>query len=145
MLKLFKISTIITILFINYGAMAAEQSLEALSVWKNQSGSTFTINSINPTTGQLSGVYINNASGYSCAGTPYAATGYAYNNIISWSVLWSNAYENCQSITGWTGYVNSSGAIKTVWELVYNNQISTGNDVFNYVSQVTTKGFKKVN
>ena len=141
MLRFIKLSSIIAVLFLSHAAMAGENALRAGSVWKNQSGSTITFTSVDPASGQLSGIYINNAQGYSCQGTPYPVTGYIYETLLSWSVRWSNATEDCKSITGWTGYFDSaSGTIKTDWMLVYKNTISDGKDVFKPVSLLKTQG-----
>ena len=113
---------IIPFLLVGQSAFADEQALQSLSVWQNQNGSTLTIDSVDPATGQMTGSYINNASGYSCQGTPYPITGYVYDNHIGWVVRWSNASEDCQAITSWTGYY-ASEVITTDWNLVYGTQI----------------------
>ena len=141
MLRFIKLFSIIAVLFLSHAAMAGKNTLTAGSVWINQSGSTITFTSVDPTNGQLSGFYINNAKGYSCQGTPYQVTGYTYGTLISWSVLWKNLHQNCQSITAWTGYLDSaSGMIITDWKLVFNNKISDGKDKFSRVPQLKTKG-----
>ena len=141
MLRFIKLFSIIAVLFLSHAAMAGKNTLTAGSVWINQSGSTITFTSVDPTNGQLSGFYINNAKGYSCQGIPYQVTGYTYGTLISWSVNWRNAYQDCQSMTGWTGFYDpSSGTFKTSWNLVFNNKISDGNDVFKPVSLLKTQG-----
>lgn len=112
--------------------------------WTNQGGSTMTLefdcsgSQIGVCT--LSGAYINNASGFRCQGTPYPLTGVYYINTqtISWSVAWSNAYEDCASVTGWTGYIGLSSnplQIVTNWNLAFSTgrsgrQILQGQDTF---------------
>ncbi|MXN63414.1 hypothetical protein GR183_00725 [Stappia sp. GBMRC 2046] len=122
-------------------AMADGASLTALSVWENQRGSKLTIETIDPTTGVLTGNYINNAAGYGCIGSPYRVVGYVYGNLIGWSVRWSNAHEDCQSITSWTGYYQN-GTITTQWELVYGTQINDGADMFTSVAKRELQGLK---
>lgn len=115
--------------------------LKGATTWVNQSGSIMTI-SVN-SKGAVSGQYINRAAGTKCQGTPYKISGWALNNFISFSVRWDNAHENCNSITGWTGYAtaDSSGKIniKTKWNLVYQSasgsQIQPGEDTFQSVSK----------
>ena len=119
-------------------ASATDLAGQAVSVWQNQSGSTFSINAIDPTSGQLTGTYINRASGTGCQNTPFAATGYILNNVISWSVRWSNNYANCNSVTGWSGYY-ANGEITTDWNLAYSSGpgIQQGSDTFKQVKQKT--------
>lgn len=120
---------------------AEESSLTALSVWENQRGSKLTIQTIDPASGLLTGNYINNAAGYGCIGSPYPVVGYVYGNVISWSVRWSNAQQDCQSITAWTGYYQN-GKISTEWELVYGDQIGGGSDTFSRVVKTEIKSLK---
>lgn len=114
---------------------AAADGLDALSSWVNQDGSVFTITSIG-SDGSISGTYVNNASGYSCQGTPYAVNGWAFGSVITFSVLWDNATQNCNSLTGWTGYVANS-TITTNWNIAVSGQqtIYTGRDVFKYLAK----------
>lgn len=110
-------------------AMSPEIKLVAgASNWVNQSGSVaqfvFTPSPTQPQTYEVSGNYINNAQGTGCKGTPYPLSGayYSGNQIISFSVVWSNASANCQSATGWTGYFDFSGSqavLKTDWNLAF--------------------------
>ena len=107
------------------------------------SGSTLAIEAIDPTTGQMTGRYTNNASGYSCQGTAYPVIGYIYNDLIGWAVRWSNTHEDCKSITDWTGYYDSgTRTITTKWNLVYGTKISPGSDTFRQVPQRTSQGLK---
>ncbi len=126
-----------TLAFFSYTAQSEESQLAGLSAWQNQYGSTFTINTISPT-GELTGSYVNRAPNTGCQNIAYDAVGYVYANLISWSVNWNNAQANCMSITGWTGFY-ANGAITTDWNLVYNNQIQQGKDVF---KQIAAKSFK---
>ena len=102
---------------------------DSATYWTNQGGSTMTLvfNCDGNQVGvcQLSGTYVNNESGFKCQGTPYPLTGVYYINTqtISWSVAWSNSYEDCASVTGWTGYISLSTSplqIVTDWNLAYS-------------------------
>ena len=123
-------------------AMAVPEVLtNASNTWKNQSGSTMTISfnaASQPGVYTVTGSYINNASGFGCQGTSYPLNGvfYAGNSTIAFSVAWSNAYADCASVTGWTGYYSpADGAIHTDWNLSYQNGsgqmvIQSGSDQF---------------
>jgi hypothetical protein len=93
----------------------------------------------------VSGVYVNNASGFLCKGTAYPLNGiyYANTQTISFSVAWSNANEDCQSVTGWTGYIKFSQSPLTMytnWNLAFSGiggqQIEPGKDIFTMNSVV---------
>ncbi|MEM8638721.1 MAG: avidin/streptavidin family protein [Cyanobacteria bacterium P01_G01_bin.54] len=117
--------------------------------WINQGGSKMTLVLANcgvsqPIVCQASGTYVNNEPGYKCQGSPYPLTGVYYINTqtISWSVAWSNGHDDCQSVTGWTGYLgsNSSGQLQflTDWNLAYatsggGRTIQQGKDTFTKV------------
>lgn len=107
--------------------------LQALSAWTNQSGSTLFIDSISAN-GQLTGTYVNRAPGYQCQNSPYPVTGWVYGTAITFTTIWKNSSESCNSITAWTGFYYQ-GQIKTLWQLVINgstntNQIIQGEDTF---------------
>lgn len=133
-----------------------KSAVAAATSWKNQSGSTmsldFTQDPSNPNIGIVTGSYINNAAGYACQGTPYPVTGRYYTNnlTISFNVIWSNAYANCQSVTGWTGYFAYTGSqwqIITNWNLAYETgggqmTISSGADTFTMTGTTTHKSLK---
>ncbi|MFP6756808.1 MAG: avidin/streptavidin family protein [Alphaproteobacteria bacterium] len=119
--------------------------------WTNQSGSvaslTFTASS-QPGTYVMSGYYVNNVAGYGCQGTPYPLSGIYYVNTqtISFSVAWSNSSEDCQSVTGWTGYFDVSQSPMTMttnWNLAYSTgsgqAIAQGKDVFTNTAVVTSE------
>lgn len=128
----------------------------AATSWKNQSGSTmsldFAVDPSNPNIGIVTGSYINNAAGYACQGTPYPVTGRYYTNnlAISFNAVWSNAYANCQSVTGWTGYfayTSSGWQIVTNWNLAYETgsgqmTIASGADTFTMTGTTTYKSLK---
>ncbi|MEM9554563.1 MAG: avidin/streptavidin family protein [Acidobacteriota bacterium] len=123
-----------------------EMVSDASTHWKNQSGSTMDLefsncsNTAQPNVCSLSGTYVNNAAGYKCQGTPYPLVGSYYINTqtLSWTVAWSNAHEDCASVTGWTGYIDLSSSplrIVTKWNLAYSTggsgrAIMPGEDVF---------------
>jgi len=98
--------------------------------WTNQSGSvaslTFTASS-QPGTYVMSGYYVN-------------------TQTISFSVAWSNSSEDCQSVTGWTGYFDVSQSPMTMttnWNLAYSTgsgqAIAQGKDVFTNTAVVTSE------
>lgn len=138
------------IIFVPQIAIADGQNIEANSSlltsttsWTNQRGSvanfTFTQSPTQPDTYVVTGTYVNNAAGYNCKGTPYPLTGFYYapTNVISFSVAWSNATEDCRSITGWTGYLDYSvnpPQLSTDWNLAFSGsagqQIQQGKDTF---------------
>ncbi len=131
---------------------------EAASTWRNQDGSTmaltFTADPSNPGVYFLSGSYINNAAGYACQGTPYPLTGRYYANTLtaSFNVVWSNAYADCQSVTGWTGYFSAGASawqFTTDWNLAYqdasgNMKIESGSDRFTQTNTASYLSLKTV-
>nr|7OUQ_A Chain A, wilavidin [Gammaproteobacteria bacterium]7OUQ_B Chain B, wilavidin [Gammaproteobacteria bacterium]7OUR_A Chain A, wilavidin [Gammaproteobacteria bacterium]7OUR_B Chain B, wilavidin [Gammaproteobacteria bacterium]7OUR_C Chain C, wilavidin [Gammaproteobacteria bacterium]7OUR_D Chain D, wilavidin [Gammaproteobacteria bacterium]7OUR_E Chain E, wilavidin [Gammaproteobacteria bacterium]7OUR_F Chain F, wilavidin [Gammaproteobacteria bacterium] len=124
---------------------ATQGGVQALSAWTNQSGSTLYIQSVDPS-GSLSGYYINRAAGYGCQNTPYPVTGWVYGTAITFTVLWENATESCNSITAWTGFYYQ-GQITTLWQLVINGSTSTGQiisgeDIFKPSQQKKSKTLK---
>jgi len=114
--------------------------------FSNQLGSTmsltFTQSNTQAGVWTLSGQYVNNAPNTNCRGTPYPVQGVYFPNTsvstMSFSVAWTNSYENCNSVTGWTGYLSVVGGghlqINTDWNLAYQSStggaISSGADVF---------------
>lgn len=116
------------------------QTIPVNSVWRNQSGSSMQITG--NTNGELTGSYVNNAPGYQCKGSPYPVVGWnmAGTNTITFTVMWENSYENCQSLTAWTGFISQDGqTITTLWQLVVNgttstSQIYSGADTFTRIA-----------
>lgn len=101
--------------------------------WVNQSGSVLLISM--PAGGMFTGTYINNAAGTGCLGGSFPLTGRTTGSHMAWSVAWTNATANCNSVTAWAGNFNSStGVLTTKWSLAYTSQgggiIETGSDVF---------------
>ena len=112
---------------------ANKPSVQALSAWTNQSGSTLYIDAVSPN-GQIIGHYINRAQGYNCQNISYPVTGWIYGTAITFTTIWRSTTESCNSITSWTGFYYN-GQISTLWQLVINgstntNQILQGSDVF---------------
>jgi len=66
------------------GYANASDSLQALSAWTNQSGSTLYIDSVS-NDGQITGTYINRAQGYGCQNISYAVTGWVYGTAITFT------------------------------------------------------------
>lgn len=127
---------------------ATSSPLTAASAWTNQRGSTLYIENVAPN-GQLSGYYVNRASGYGCQNTPYPVTGWVLGTAITFTVRWQNSVANCNSITAWTGFYNrSTSSIDTLWQLVVNGstsvrQILHGGDTFKRTTQESMKSLKK--
>lgn len=124
-----------------HSATELEAMLASGSTWTNQSGSVATLSfSSSSQSGvyTVTGTYVNNAAGYPCQGTPYPLSGVYYtgNQTISFSVAWSNSSQDCQSVTGWTGYFlyNSGWSITTDWNLAQCSHsgptIIQGQDIF---------------
>lgn len=135
-------------------ARAAMLSGDATS-WRNTEGSTMTLSFTEYGSAgiySLSGSYINNAPGFACQGTSYPITGWYYANtqVLSFNVVWTNATEDCQSVTGWTGYIGfpSSGPTMTTdWNLAYatsstGRAIDSGSDTFTMGSLILRDSLK---
>ena len=121
---------------------AQAQNLSALTVWQNRSGSTFSLDTHNSQTGPITGTYINQSTGYSCIGTPYPAVGWYLNGAITWSVIWNNNYQNCNSVTAWSGFY-SNNTLTTRWVLSTQTTNIAGDDVFTGVAKKNTMSLKK--
>lgn len=138
------------LLIVNTCAVADQSTtpaLQSLSAWTNQSGSTLYLDAIDPSTGKVTGHYINRAAGYGCQNISYPVTGWIYGTAITFTTNWESSTESCNSITSWTGFYaqnQGKGQISTLWQLVVNgstntNQIVQGSDVFT----INTKNTKK--
>jgi len=125
----------------------AEMLSSSATSWVNTEGSTMSLVFAEQGSAgvyALSGSYINSAPGFACQGTPYPITGWYYANtqVLSFDVVWTNASEDCQSVTGWTGYIGfpSSGPTMTTnWNLAYatsstGRAIEQGADTFTMTS-----------
>ena len=133
-----------------------ENMLAVASSWTNQSGSvaslSFEQSTSQPNVYVVSGIYVNNEAQYQCKGTPYPLSGIYYTNTetISFSVAWSNSSEDCQSVTGWTGYIDidsSQVKMETKWNLAYSDvsgrQIEQGSDTFTMTSTIRNASLTK--
>lgn len=140
----------------NQQADFEENMLAVASSWTNQSGSvaslSFEKSASQPNVYVVSGTYVNNATEYQCKGTPYPLSGvyYANTETVSFSVAWSNSSEDCQSVTGWTGYIDiysSQMKIETKWNLAYSDvsgrQIEQGSDTFTMTSTIRNASLTK--
>jgi hypothetical protein len=117
-------------------------SIQALSAWTNQSGSTLYIDTIG-SNGLLTGTYINQAPGYGCQNIAYPVTGWVYGTAITFNTLWESTTDSCNSITAWAGFYYQ-GEISTLWQLTINGSTSTsqilqGSDTFQPSSSVVKK------
>ena len=123
---------LVTVLFFSFAATVsalAQSSLPVPSFWTNQRGSEMKLYSMDAQ-GNLSGVYINHAAGFSCQGTPYALTGRAVGSSVSFTVVWSNSTADCHSKTVWHGHVHGN-TIPTRWLLIgVGFPPQNGTDVF---------------
>jgi len=140
------IITVWIFLALTSGAIAgAENALQTTSAWTNQSGSTLYITGVGGN-GQLTGSYINRASGFNCQNIPYPVTGWVYGTAITFTTIWQNPAESCNSITSWTGFYYN-GKIHTLWQLAINgstsvSQILQGSDTFIQSSSMSQKSLQ---
>jgi len=146
MKRLWILPLLVGCLAIGQGALAQTKELVAGSVWRNQSGSLLEIQQINPDM-SISGSYINKAPGFQCQGTPYPMAGWIIGSAISFTVLWDNSYENCNSVTGWSGFYYN-GEIETKWNLAVSGardpkQILSGEDVFAPYPEIVSESLLK--
>ncbi len=139
-------SSLLIAIFISltlWSASAYAQSIPAGSVWQNQRGSLFQINTVSAN-GLLTGFYVNKAAGYQCQNYGYPMTGWVVGTSVSFSVNWNNGVVNCNSTTGWTGYV-SGNTLVTKWNLSASGSttILSGADTFTRISAISHKGLVK--
>ena len=77
--------------------------LPSWSTWKNQRGSIMKVFMVQPN-GTFSGLYINNTPGFACQGLPgFPLTGRTSGNKVTFTVVWNNGIQNCNSTTVWYG------------------------------------------
>jgi hypothetical protein len=125
----------------------APKNLKGSSVWTNTRGSEMYISV--SSSGHISGNYINHDGNYSCQNTPYPISGWVDGTSIAFSVRWDNQFENCNSVTGWTGFYDSStGKIETKWNLAISgttdpSQIISGVDTFSVATKAETASLSK--
>jgi hypothetical protein len=95
---------------------AFAQSLPVPSYWLNQRGSEMKLYSIDPQ-GNFVGVYINHAQGFDCQGTPFPLSGHARGATVTFTVVWTNPWQDCRSTTIWHGVVQGR-SMPTKWVLL---------------------------
>jgi hypothetical protein len=148
-MKIITSAIVALILFGSGIAVAAppeKSALQAMSVWTNQRGSTFIIDSVDPS-GMMAGRYINRAPGTNCQNIPFAASGWITGNAIVFSVNWDNSAATCNSLTSWTG-VYTQGQIVTLWQMAVSgmtspSQFFQGADTFSPSQKAIHKSLMK--
>jgi len=116
-----------------------ENNFPVPSVWVNGEGSQLVFDEIDIQTKAIKGHYINNAEGYPCKDIPYPVTGWLYDSIITFSVMWRNKEESCNAVTAWTGYIKDN-KISSSWKLINHSmteldEIIEGTDFFELRSE----------
>lgn len=133
--------------FADDSSTIARESLKGHTIWVNARGSQMSISV--SSSGRVSGSYINRDGNYSCQNTPYPISGWVDGTAISFSVQWDNRFENCNSVSGWTGFFDAaSGEIETKWNLSVSgstdpSQILAGTDTFSLVRKAETAALSK--
>lgn len=80
--------------------------------------------------GNFTGVYINNAPGFACQGLPgFALTGHTSGTKVTFTVVWNNGIQNCNSKTVWSGVVQGN-TMPTQWILTGPSGTQRGSDLF---------------
>ncbi len=93
----------------------APRTFTAGTSWVNELGPVLTINSIGAG-GLMNGTY---TSTVGCgANKPQPMTGYYYAGQSGGAMSFSVAWQNCNSVTSWSGQFNyTTGEIDTLWHL----------------------------
>jgi Avidin family len=112
-----KLALAVAIIFFSATEVPA-QSLPAPSSWENQRKSTMNIVAVDPATGNVKGLYTNNAAGFDCQGVPFDLGGKISGNRVTLIVVWKNATISCDSITVWKGRI-SGNTVRTKWQVSY--------------------------
>ncbi|MGY3532273.1 avidin/streptavidin family protein [Bradyrhizobium sp. USDA 4452] len=100
-------------------SLPAHAQLPVPSTWVNQRGSILSIQTLDASTGDFTGTYVNNAAGFSCQGYPYPAAGNVTANRIDFYVNWtSSTAPTCRTMTIWHGRV-AGDTIPTRWTMYY--------------------------
>ena len=103
--------------------------LQSWSTWKNQRGSIMKVFLVGPN-GTFTGVYINNAAGFACQGLPgFPLTGRTSGTKVTFTVVWNNGIQNCNSTTVWYG-VDQGTVMPTKWTLRSPSGTQKGYDLF---------------
>ncbi len=103
------------VILVTASVTAFAQSLPSWSIWKNQRGSIMKVFAVAPDR-SFKGVYINNAPGFGCQGTPFDLTGRVSGSKVTFTVVWKNAWQDCKSKTVWYG-VDLGITMPTKWTL----------------------------
>jgi hypothetical protein len=124
------------LLFIAATVGASAQSLPVPSFWMNQRGSYMNLYTMDPQ-GNFTGVYMNNAEGFKCryspSNPPYKVTGQAHGANVTFTVVWNNGVQDCNSTTVWRGHVIGQ-TMPTSWVLYGPGiQPQYGSDVFQQI------------
>ncbi|MGB6502116.1 MAG: avidin/streptavidin family protein [Xanthobacteraceae bacterium] len=108
---------------------AFAQGLPSWSVWQNQRTSIMKVFAVDQQ-GNFTGVYINNAQGFACQGLPgFPLTGHTSGVKVTFTVVWNNGIQNCNSKTVWSGVVQGN-AMPTQWILTGSGGTQRGSDLF---------------
>jgi len=111
------------------GVAAFAQGLPPWSIWTNQRGSLMKVFAIDGQ-GNFTGVYINNAQGFRCQGPPgFPLTGHTRGTAVTFTVVWNNGIQNCNSKTIWNGVVRGK-VMPTKWVLISAGPPQRGADLF---------------
>lgn len=108
-------SCIALLLLVAATCCAMAQSLPVPSYWQNQRGSQMSLYNMDAQ-GNFTGTYVNHAAGFGCQNTPYALTGHANGSRLTFTVIWNNGIQNCNSQTVWRGRVTGK-TMPTRWIL----------------------------
>ena len=123
------------LLFLTLAPLSAQAQVTAPSTWVNDKGSVMLIQTLDTSTDNFTGTYVNSATGFLCQGQPYEVGGSFKANKIDFYVNWKSATApNCKTITIWNGRI-AGNKITTRWKLYYvgsdwNFHKLSGRDVF---------------
>ncbi|OSI63684.1 hypothetical protein BSZ21_23890 [Bradyrhizobium canariense] len=93
--------------------------LPGASSWVNQSGSVLSVQTLDPSTGDFTGKYVDKAAGFSSQGHPYPVAGNIKANKIAFYINWNSpTAPTCRTVTIWHGRV-AGGTIPTRWTRYY--------------------------
>jgi hypothetical protein len=66
--------------------------------------------------GNFKGILVNHDGGFTCQNTPFNFAGREKNGHVAFTVVWTNAFQNCNSQTTWHNRIEGKTII-TRWEL----------------------------